>query len=288
MTLTARNLYQAAANARNERWLATKRANYPFEVVLSKTPPRPIDPEIKEMCKGHRVFARTFKGYHWLFQNVHDHTAFIERYGDIVVSSNYSPTGRVALDIETQFETYGRFGIDLARAEERTIAYLIDHSNLNKTIIFDSLTEASEAMAKMSRKKIAKEMKANPVRAKKPKKLPPGKYSGCVVDYDTVAGNSTFEIVRRTPYSDRMITGISSNDLQATGSAPLKTKADMMRRIFYLETRIEQNNKRHDKALDALRLEVSKDVSTIYRKFAEGLLEAHISGLKEGSLLRRS
>lgn len=124
---------------------------------------------------------------------------------------------------------------------------------------------------------------------KTPKKLPPGEYSGCVVDYNANASNPTFRIIpgptvksfRRLPYSDQMAevnVGIRSEALQATGVVPLKTKADMMRRIAYLESRIDVNNSNHEKALNTLRLETSKEISTIYRRFAEGLLEAHMSG----------
>lgn len=186
-------------------------------------------------------------------------------------------------------------GMDFVKVEDRTVEWwrlLKDYypnPNLSKIIIIDTHTEASNAMAKMSRKKIAKTMKAKLVKVTKPKKLPPGKYQGIVVNLDTGSSNPTFEIVSRRSWPTAMKI-ITQNSMSCTDDAPkqLKTKVQMLDRIKELEAHIDNNNRRHALETATMRLDFATKESGIFQRFAEGLLEAHISGLKEGSLPRRS
>lgn len=68
---------------------------------------------------------------------------------------------------------------------------------------------------------------------------------------------------------------------------PLKTKADMLERIEYLEERIDIINREHASCLDDARKAIIERELNVYRAFAQGLLEAVMNGSKEGSFPRR-
>lgn len=187
-----------------------------------------------------------------------------------------TPTRRIALSApeiqELPSKIYGEpnwVNVDYRGIEEHIAKFWRHYSDLKTwhATIVDSLMEGNN-MVKMSRKKIAKKM-VEPIKVKKPEKLPSG-------TYEFVHHRSGFPV------------GISSEMLQMQGTAPLKTKADMLKRIQYLETCIDQNNNRHQKAIDDLRYKHLEDTGKIWRQFAERLTEAIESGMKEGSLPRRS